>query len=351
MKALFFYFLLSFTGCHYLAIGEENYPLLAPRKNDDTTWSYPLKDRIVAIGDIHGDFDALISLLLKNHIIDDDGKWIAGKTQLVQMGDLVDRWSQSRIVMDFLMNLEQEAKQAGGDVFCLLGNHEIMISMGLYDTTTLDEMLHFFPELPAETPREVVLASYRKLMTSDNRYTRWMRSRKTVIKIGDTLFMHAGFDENFIRMRPEDINATVLRHLEVFHGVADKKEMEKKGTGWILQSNEKASLLWNRQLAREEMSEETLDLTLAHFKAKGVVIGHNYSSNSKKIETLYGGKVMNTDSGLSFRYQGSLDALEITKDGEKVIKTALRPFIDVHYKRLIKKFPFFCFGEELSHLL
>lgn len=50
-----------------------------------------LPERIVAIGDIHGDLEALFSILLKSGIIDINGKWIAVDTFLVQTGDIFDK--------------------------------------------------------------------------------------------------------------------------------------------------------------------------------------------------------------------------------------------------------------------
>jgi hypothetical protein len=50
-----------------------------------------LPERIVAIGDIHGDLEALFSILLKSGIIDEHGRWIAVNTFLVQTGDIFDK--------------------------------------------------------------------------------------------------------------------------------------------------------------------------------------------------------------------------------------------------------------------
>jgi hypothetical protein len=50
-----------------------------------------IPERVVAIGDIHGDLEALFSILLKSGIIDIGGKWIAANTFLVQTGDLFDK--------------------------------------------------------------------------------------------------------------------------------------------------------------------------------------------------------------------------------------------------------------------
>lgn len=47
--------------------------------------------RIVAVGDIHGDLEALFSILLRAEIIDISGKWKAIDTFLVQTGDIMDK--------------------------------------------------------------------------------------------------------------------------------------------------------------------------------------------------------------------------------------------------------------------
>ena len=92
------------------------------------TWSEI--ERIVAVGDVHGDHGQFLKTLLAAKVIDKEGRWIGGKTHLVQTGDLFDRGPDSRKTMDLLMKLEVEAKKAGGHVHCLAGNHEEMILRG-----------------------------------------------------------------------------------------------------------------------------------------------------------------------------------------------------------------------------
>ena len=52
---------------------------------------YPKAERVVALGDIHGDYDAFILVLMKAKIIDKNIKWIGGNTHVVQIGDILDR--------------------------------------------------------------------------------------------------------------------------------------------------------------------------------------------------------------------------------------------------------------------
>src|SRR5437867_6471690 len=79
-------------------------------------------ERIVAVGDIHGDFDAFVAILQQSGIIDAEQRWSGGRATLVQTGDIVDRGSKSRQAMDLLMSLEKQASKAGGRVVALLGN-------------------------------------------------------------------------------------------------------------------------------------------------------------------------------------------------------------------------------------
>jgi serine/threonine protein phosphatase 1 len=82
--------------------------------------------RIFAIGDIHGCFDKLISLM---DVIPINFK----RDTLVFIGDYIDRGTQSKEVVDYLIGL---AKQPGQVVF-LKGNHELMLEEYLAGTNRL----------------------------------------------------------------------------------------------------------------------------------------------------------------------------------------------------------------------
>ncbi|HMD97044.1 MAG TPA: metallophosphoesterase [Terriglobia bacterium] len=73
-------------------------------------------ERIVAIGDIHGDFPDFVAILRQTGLIDDNRQWIGGRTVLVQTGDVVDRGPQTRECLDLLMELERQTKKKNGEV-------------------------------------------------------------------------------------------------------------------------------------------------------------------------------------------------------------------------------------------
>src|SRR5579872_432215 len=73
-------------------------------------------ERVVAVGDIHGDYNGFVEVLRMAGVIDPANHWIGGKMHLVQVGDVADRGPDTRKIMDLLMDLEKQATQAGGHV-------------------------------------------------------------------------------------------------------------------------------------------------------------------------------------------------------------------------------------------
>src|SRR5262249_12454340 len=84
------------------------------------------QQRIVAIGDVHGEDDGFGGILQRTHLIDPAKRWAGGNTTLVQTGDILDRGPGARAVMDLLISLQKDAPRQSGRVIVLLGNHEAM---------------------------------------------------------------------------------------------------------------------------------------------------------------------------------------------------------------------------------
>ena len=93
-------------------------------------WQFSEVDRIVAVSDIHGAYDALVETFQIAGVIDTELGWSGAKTHLVVTGDLLDRGADSRKVMDLIIRHEREAQHAGGQVHQLLGKHEVMNLIG-----------------------------------------------------------------------------------------------------------------------------------------------------------------------------------------------------------------------------
>lgn len=96
----------------------------APRQLDAYRWQGV--DRIVAIGDLHGDYGHYLAVLQAAGVVDRRGRWIAGDTHLVQTGDIPDRGPDTRRIIAHMAALARQARKRGGRVHNLLGNHEAM---------------------------------------------------------------------------------------------------------------------------------------------------------------------------------------------------------------------------------
>ena len=83
-------------------------------------------ERIVAVGDLHGDYGAWIDIARSAGLIDAKNRWAGGSAILVQTGDITDRGPDSLKIIRHLRKLEKKATKAGGRVIVLIGNHEAM---------------------------------------------------------------------------------------------------------------------------------------------------------------------------------------------------------------------------------
>jgi hypothetical protein len=85
---------------------------------------------VYILGDIHGEYDAMIKLLDRAGLLDYDQDNIPHwkmdcKDKLIQVGDMIDGCGGSVKSYFFLKRLQREASEEGGKVIRLLGNHEL----------------------------------------------------------------------------------------------------------------------------------------------------------------------------------------------------------------------------------
>ncbi|KAJ8608896.1 hypothetical protein CTAYLR_005304 [Chrysophaeum taylorii] len=87
-----------------------------------------LPGRMVVIGDLHGDRDALVEILVAAGVSDASCEWRGGQDAVVvQLGDVVDRGPDSEGANACLRRLQASAP---GAVFRLAGNHEVIWAEG-----------------------------------------------------------------------------------------------------------------------------------------------------------------------------------------------------------------------------
>jgi hypothetical protein len=324
------------------------------------------QNRLVAIGDIHGAYDEFTSLLKAAGLVNDRLAWSGGRATLVQTGDYTDRGAGVRQVMDLMMRLEREAKKSGGQVVTLLGNHEVMNLMGDWRDVT--------PEICATFVKDAVddgCAAYRQAMSPNGTYGRWLRDKPIAVKIGDTLFMHAGI--NPARPAPRSIDEvneqarTEIRRLDQYRQrlvrsklaeptftlqqILDVSATELRRASEAIAANKASGTplpefdvpllkeaqqmmdvatwsvvdpegpLWFRGYALWQEAETAPQVfaLLDALKLRRIVVGHSVTPD-RRIATRYDGRVYLIDTGmLAAAYKGTPSALEITGGSVKPI--------------------------------
>lgn len=101
------------------------------------------RQRLVAVGDLHGDLRNTLTVLRMAGVVGANAKWTAGTDILVQTGDIVDRGTYASDIYRLMQSLRSQAAGAGGSVISILGNHEIMNAIGDWRYVTQEDIKHF----------------------------------------------------------------------------------------------------------------------------------------------------------------------------------------------------------------
>jgi len=247
-------------------------------------------ERIVAVGDVHGDLGQLVKALRAAKVIDAKNKWTGGKTHLVQIGDVPDRGPDTKQALDLLMALEEQAKEAGGRVHALIGNHEAMVMTG-------DLRYSHRGEIESFGGREALIKAY----SPKGKYGKWILTHNTVIKINDILFVHGGIGPRYAKKPLKELNQAVRSELAA----------GTKGTNTVIA--DPGGPLWYRGLAMNDKGDlDTLiEPGLKFHNAKRIVIGHTPTRGNIKVKN--GGKVIQIDVGMCEYYGGPAACLLIEK--------------------------------------
>jgi len=330
-------------------------------------------ERIVAVGDLHGDYENFIKILKAPEIkiIDDDHRWIAGKTHLVQIGDVMDRGPDAKKIFDLLKRLETEAAEAGGKVHMLLGNHEEMnicnIAFDRRRYVTVGQLLSFLPDEyvekeekkirrklgiqpPSETDSDSTLdpnieafwkekirqsmnvrfitkrhVRWHYIREFNEKYAPWILQHNAVIKINDIVFVHAGISETYSTWPLKKLNDRLRKELEMFR-VANLLGKESDPNYEIV--FDENGPLWFRgySYAYPEF-EPALDRILKNLGAASIVTAHTPQQVESETQmSRYNGKVWIIDTNISSAYPiGKLSALIIESSEKQIFKPWLKP--------------------------
>jgi len=137
-----------------------------------------MKKRLFAIGDIHGCFESLRNLI-KNKIK------LKRSDKLVLLGDYIDRGTQSKDVIDFIIELQSN----GFDIIPLMGNHEAMLIAALENEENLSKWFY------NRGGKTLMSFGVESLTDLDQQYISFFKGLNLYDAFDNFLFVHAGFND------------------------------------------------------------------------------------------------------------------------------------------------------------
>jgi len=272
--------------------------------------------RLVAIGDVHGDFKQTMRALELGKVMDADGRWVGGTTVLVQVGDILDRGDNELAIMRKFANLAKQARKEGGDVLVVHGNHEIMNVLGDFRYATkgayaecaryaeakrqkLVEKLgeENAPPLP-ETPDDVNPETYRGVLARRDLFLPGgemalrMAKNPTVLQVGDTVFAHAGIDMRAVEYGFQALNDDVAAWMAGVKKTPPNMVLEEKGVVWTREYGGADAGVTAEASACRRLGE-----ALDAVGAKRLVVGHTPQQGG--VSSGCGGRLWRSDVGVS----------------------------------------------------
>jgi len=265
--------------------------------------------RVVAIGDVHADLNAFRLALRTAGAIDARDEWIGGALTVVQTGDLIGRSDEERQLLDFLFDLQQRARQAGGTVHALVGNHEVFgarldnQAVGLNPFSAWEGIRG----LRLDDPRLRHLPPYARArgaaLMPGGPYARRLAEFPVVLKLGQTVFVHGGVVPRWARYGIDRINREVR---DWMLGLTEEPD-----SAFGVDDGDR--VMWTRQFSANVTPQDcaVLGESLKILGARRMIVAHTVHP---EITPRCDDRVWAIDVGMSRAYGGRVEVLEIVND-------------------------------------
>lgn len=262
---------------------------------------YPPRGRVIVIGDVHGDVQHFMRCLYAAKVFDQNLQWIAEPrdTMVIQLGDQIDSLSRggtpnwenvSDVEMLFLTDkLDRIARLHGGRVISLIGNHELMNTLG------------DFTYVSPTSIEKVSLDIRRRMFQPKGTLANILANRNILVQVGSHIFCHGG-------LLPHHLDACKDQHQRL------NDVMRKYLTGHLTDS-EDASLfqsviasdmgvLWTRLYI--DMMQNNMPLLIDvmrnvhnRMRSRYIFVGHNTVPGVLLVEQA---NIYFVDTGISRAY-------------------------------------------------
>ena len=250
---------------------------------------YKNVENIAALSDIHGQYDLAVEILKNNGIINSNLDWNFGKGHLVIVGDVFDRGPKINEMLWLLYKLEIQAKEKGGRLHFLLGNHEYMV---------LHKDLRYVHDR-YKIATKLLGLEYDELYSNQTIIGRWLRSKSTIIKINNSIFVHGGVSEEFIAENGIDLSKTN----QIMRSSIERSKQEMKSTDFYKTYYGKKSLIWYRGYFYDNLVDADISKILTQVNSENIVVGH---CSNEEVVQLYDHKIFGVDSSIKKGTYGEL---------------------------------------------
>lgn len=210
------------------------------------------------VGDIHGCLDTFASLLQRQGLVDGERRWIGGTTELWIIGDLADRGPEGLASIELVMSLQHRAAESGGQVNCLMGNHDafLVAARRFLDTPLEGAGLSFIQLWAMNGGRPDDL----ERLNAD--HLAWLSQLPLAARVGDALLVHA--DSEFYL----DLGGTLDEINAAGRDIVMSDDISR--WSWFVTSFVRRNELWDTT----GDGAESLDRLLGAFGCERVIHGH-----------------------------------------------------------------------------
>ncbi|GJJ14829.1 hypothetical protein Clacol_009097 [Clathrus columnatus] len=310
-------------------------------KNEEQDPNIPIEGdytlRIVAVGDLHSDFQNTLKVLQRSHVVDNKGDWSGEIDYLVQTGDIIDRGNDTLEIYRFMEKLRVQARHLGGNVFSHLGNHEYMNALGDWRYVYPSEIETFggvakrqfalslkgFPGAAWATNYTTV--SRIPLHPTSGAPNADYAPNTSPLSHAAYSFMHGGISPHIAKQygtpypsRLNDVGASLLRRCQTrkpppphppapYHGLPSDSPREEHDFYGA------EGPVWYRGWAElpDQVVCSAVDQVIELIGVKRLIMGH--TPNFKRSACIYARIcLIRSNTGISRAYNGAISALSIT---------------------------------------